>query len=130
MATILIIEDDTQVRDMLRAILERAGYLVAEAPNGRHGVAIQSQSPADLVITDIIMPEMEGLETISELRRTFPDLPIIAISGGGRLGHGEYLSMAERFGAHRSFGKPLDRGELLTTIGELLGEIEEPFKSA
>jgi YesN/AraC family two-component response regulator len=115
---------------MLRTILERAGYYVAEASNGRRGVAIQIERPADLVITDIIMPEMEGLETISALRRTFPDLPIIAISGGGRIGHHEYLGMAERFGAQRSLGKPLDRGELLSTIGELLGEIGEPFKSA
>ncbi len=123
MKRILVIDDDIQVRQMLKQILERAGYEVADAPDGKEGIRLYRDEPADLIITDIIMPEKEGIETILELRREFPDVKIIAISGGGRFDPGVYLETAEKFGVARTFGKPIDRKELLDAIQELLGDV-------
>jgi YesN/AraC family two-component response regulator len=83
MANILIIDDDQQILNMLSQILKRAGYGVVEALDGKQGLKLYRENPTDLIITDIIMPEKEGLETIMELQRDFPDVKIIAISGGG-----------------------------------------------
>ena len=123
MKRILVIDDDVQFRQMLKQILERAGYEVADAPDGKEGIRLYRQAPTDLIITDIIMPEKEGIETILELRREFPDVKIIAISGGGRFDPGVYLEAAEKFGVARTFGKPVDRKELLDDIQELLGVV-------
>ena len=82
MSRILIIEDDEHVRGMLRKMLERIGYDVFDAPDGKEGLDFYRNTPVDLVITDILMPEKEGIQTIMELRREFPDVKIIAISGG------------------------------------------------
>ncbi|MDY6987588.1 MAG: response regulator [Thermodesulfobacteriota bacterium] len=120
-ARILVVDDDVQIREMLRQLLERAGYEVAEAPDGRQGIRLYRQEPADLVITDIIMPEKEGLETIRELRRDFPDVKILAISGGGRVLADEYLRLAKQFGAERTLAKPFDQKELLEAVHELVG---------
>ena len=76
--------------------------------------------PADVVITDIVMPEKEGLETIQELRRDFPGAKIIAMSGGGRIGPKGYLKLAEKLGASRAFAKPFDRMEMVSAVDELL----------
>ena len=120
MSRILIIDDDIQVRAMLRQMLERSGYDVTDAPDGEAGMMLQRKEPAELVITDIIMPEKEGIETIMELRKEFPAVKIIAISGGGRIGPKDYLEMAERLGASRTMRKPIPRQELLDTVCELL----------
>lgn len=120
MPLILIIDDDNQVRGMLRQTLERAGYDVLDAPNGKEGIKLYRQDPADLVITDLIMPEKEGIETIIELRRDFPAVKIIAISGGGRNDPEEYLHMAKTLGAQRTFTKPFERKELLEAVRELI----------
>jgi CheY-like chemotaxis protein len=120
MALILIIDDDVQIRAMLRRILGRAGYEVVEAPDGRQGIRLHRQQPADLIITDIIMPEKEGIETIMELRHDFPGLKILAISGGGREPPDEYLQMAKSFGAQRTLAKPFGPKDLLKAVGELL----------
>ena len=96
MALILIIDDDDQIRRVLRKTLERDGYDVADAPNGKEGIRLYRENPADLVITDIIMPEKEGIETIRELRRDFPEVKIIAISGGGRIGPDSYFKNGQR----------------------------------
>jgi len=119
MTRILIVDDDEQVRSMLRLTLERAGFDVAEAADGLEAVRAHRRAPADLVITDIVMPEMEGIETIRELRRERPDLPIIAISGGGQIAPEGYLQVAGKIGAARTFTKPVDRGELLAAVREL-----------
>lgn len=121
MARILIIDDDVQILDMLRQILKSEGYEVVEAADGREGIRLYREDPADLIITDIIMPEKEGIETIIEFKRDFPDVKIIAISGGGRIGPEEYLPMAEMLGAKRTFSKPVEREELLEAIRELIG---------
>jgi len=120
MARILIIDDDVQILDMLRQILKSEGYEVVEAADGREGIRLYREDPADLIITDIIMPEKEGIETIMELKRDFPDVKIIAISGGGRIGPEEYLPMAEMLGAKRTFSKPVERKQLLNAVRKLL----------
>ena len=86
MPRILIIDDERQIRELLRDILEDAGYDVAEAADGQEAIKIQRGEPADLIITDLIMPEKEGIETIRELKQSYPDVRIIAMSGGGVVG--------------------------------------------
>lgn len=123
MKRILVIDDDIQVRQMLKQTLQRAGYEVAAAADGNEGIKLYRDEPTDLVITDIIMPEKEGIETIMELKRDFPDVKIIAISGGGRVVPGNYLEIAHRLGADRTFAKPFDRVELLEAIQQLLDDV-------
>ena len=131
MSKILIIDDERLVRLTLRKILERAGYEVIEAANGSEGIKRHQEEPADLIITDIIMPEKEGLETIIELRQRQPTLKIIAISGGGRAGPESYLEMARQFGAEHVFEKPFSPKEVLATIKDcLLAEEPEPESDA
>ena len=120
MARILIIDDDEQILAMLRQTLEREGYEVVDASDGKEGLRRYRENPTDLIITDLIMPEKEGIETILELRRDFPDVKIIAISGGGRIDPGQYLSIAKSFGAQYTFAKPIERKELLKAVRELL----------
>ena len=120
MARILVIDDDVQVLATLRKILEREGYEVATAPDGRKGIKCYREDPTDLIITDLIMPEKEGIETIMELRRDFPDAKIIAISGGVRNNPTTYLGLAENLGAQYVFSKPVDRKEFLKAVQDLL----------
>ncbi|NQS70799.1 MAG: response regulator [Desulfobulbaceae bacterium] len=118
---ILVIDDDAQIRLMLREMLAWEGYDVLEAANGREGLLVQRQQAADLVITDLIMPEQEGLETITFLKSEFPDLKIIAVSGGGRVSADQYLPMAQEFGADMVFSKPFDIRQLSAAVKQLLG---------
>jgi len=120
MAKILIIDDESQIRAMLRQMLELEGFEVMDAHDGQEGIKLFHENPADLIITDIFMPEKEGLETIRELKKGYPDVKIIAISGGRKIGPGEYLLLAERFGAIRTFKKPVKREELLDAVREVL----------
>ena len=120
MARILIIDDEVQILNMLRQMLEGEGYEVIDAPNGKEGIRRYRENPADLIITDILMPEKEGIETIQELKRDFPDVKIIAMSGGGRVGPGDYLHLAKMLGAQHTFAKPIEREELLKAVRELL----------
>ena len=120
MGSILIIEDDTEVRNMLKIMVQRAGFLVQTAKNGLEGVNAFRRSPSDIVITDIVMPEKEGLETILELREYYPDVKIIAISGGGRHDAKNYLQSAKDFGADYIFDKPFRQKEILAAIKDLL----------
>lgn len=104
-------------------MLERAGYEVVEAGDGNEGIILYKSDPTDLVITDIIMPEKEGIETIIELKQDFPALKIIAISGGSRrLGAGNCLSYAAKLGVSRVLPKPFERATLLEAVRELTGE--------
>ncbi len=120
MARILIADDDQQVRLMLKMTLERAGYEVMEAEDGNEAVQKFKESKPDLVVTDIVMPEKEGIETIMELRALNPEVQIIAISGGGRINPEDYLSWAEKFGVQQTFIKPVDRHLLLKSVAGLL----------
>lgn len=122
MPRLILVEDDAQVRGMLRETLQQEGYEVVEASNGREAVTLYRQAPADLVITDIIMPEQDGVETIHALRREFPDVKVIAISGGSANIRGDYLlGTAHALGAIKTFHKPVDMNELLHTVKSALG---------
>ena len=116
MARILVIDDEDLARFTLRKFLQSAGHIVLEAKDGKEGLALLNKDPCDLVITDIIMPEKEGLETILELRQANPCLPIIAISGGGWGGYSGYLEAAQSFGANCSLAKPFAQEELLGAV--------------
>ena len=106
---------------MLRRGLSRAGHEVVEAVNGREGLARLAENEIHLIVTDIIMPEMEGVETILRLKKNQTPLPIIAISGGGRMPAAGYLDMAKHVGANKVLSKPFEIATLLGTIDELLG---------
>jgi len=123
MARILIIDDEAQIREMLAQMLTREGYEVEHAANGKVGMKVCREQEIDLIITDIIMPEKDGIEMILELRNDFPQLKIIAISGGGRLGPDGYLEMAQKLGAHKTFFKPFNRREILDAVRDLLNPI-------
>ncbi len=120
MKRILIIDDDFFVRDMLERLMRKACFDVETAENGADALRLHRRNPVDLVITDILMPEKEGLETITEFRRFFPGVKVIAISGGGQIGPANYLKMAKLLGADRTFAKPMDTSQLLSTVEELL----------
>lgn len=117
---ILIIDDDEQIRVLLQQMMEWAGFDVVVAENGRIAMRLQQQEPADLVITDLIMPEQEGLETISRLKKEYGGIKIIAISGGGRIGPEAYLPAALELGADRVFCKPFDVKEIVDAVRNLL----------
>jgi CheY-like chemotaxis protein len=120
MAHILIIDDDPPTRRMLRQALEREGYGVIEARDGHEGLQYYRATPTDLIITDILMPDKEGLETIMELRQDFPKARIIAISGGTKLGRLNFLAMAQKLGAQYTLRKPFSLQEMLEIIQKAL----------
>lgn len=120
MRRILIIDDEPYILLMLKKMLERAGYEVDLASNGREGMAVFEQNSADLVITDIIMPDKEGLELILEMKKKRPELKIIAMSGGGRISPESYLECARHFGAEKVFQKPFRQKEIISAVKELL----------
>ncbi len=122
MPRILVVDDDAQVRGMIRQVLEREQYTVDDAGDGRAGMAKMQTSTYDLIILDIIMPEQEGLETIMQLRKGKMSAKILAISGGGRVGPGSYLPLAKQLGAHEVLAKPFDREELLAAVKRLLAD--------
>ena len=120
MARILVIDDEQMLRRTLRALLERAGHEVVDAEDGNQGLALFNTQRPDLVLTDIIMPNREGVETIGEMRRQAPDLPIIAMSGGGRRGGDLFLTLAERLGASATLTKPIRQAVLLAAVDACL----------
>lgn len=120
MPRILVVDDDPLVRAMLHQVLERAGYEVEVAEDGESAYRLCQEHPIDLIIMDMVMPGKGGAETIAEVRRDFPEVRIVAMSGGGRTGPYGYLKLAERFGAERVFPKPLERDTILEAIDELL----------
>lgn len=120
MTKILIIDDEELIRKMLKKVLEQNGYEVLDAFNGIQGIDLYKEHKPDIVITDLLMPEKEGLETIKELIELDSGVRIIAISGGGRADPKIYLNMAEKLGAVCTFCKPVDNEVLLSTIEELL----------
>ncbi len=120
MPRVIVIDDEAQTREMLYQMLEQEGYEVIVAQDGIDGIKQFRDKPADLVITDLIMPEKEGLEIIQELKNDFPEVKIIAITGGGIGKPGGYLKIAKIAGADYVFCKPLERQELLDAILEAL----------
>jgi two-component system, chemotaxis family, chemotaxis protein CheY len=116
MAKILVIEDDAAVRTTIVQLLEEAGHRVLWAVDGLHGMAVFRSRQPDLVITDIIMPEQEGIQTITEMRAAKPDAKIIAISGGGRIHNTDFLQIARHLGAMDAIAKPFDAEFLLAIV--------------
>ena len=122
MGKILVFDDEPAILLMIKKMLERAGHEVEVATNGKEGMELFEKNKPDLLITDIIMPEKEGLETIFELRRKYQDLKIVAISGGGRIGPDGYLPGAKLLGADAVFTKPLSPKEFTDAVNGLLKE--------
>jgi DNA-binding response OmpR family regulator len=120
--TILIVDDDPQIRKLLSAILKRDGYGIITAPDGRQALRELDNQAVDLVITDLIMPGKEGIETIMEIRKKIPGMPIIAISGGGKLNPQTYLDIARSLGAVRTMSKPINPASLTATVKDLLAD--------
>lgn len=122
MARILIIDDETQIRSMLRLMLERVGYEVIEAADGMEGIRQYRDNPTDLIITDLIMPNKDGIGMMIELKKEFPRVKIIAMSGGGVNRPEGYLDGAKKLGATRTLTKPIDRDKMLNAVKETLKE--------
>ena len=120
MARILVIDDEELARFTVASLLESAGHEVVEAPNGQEGLSLQNAQLFDLVVTDIIMPKKEGVETVIELKRDHPDLKIIAISGGGRTRNLDFLKLAKQCGADKILAKPFTEEELMESINACL----------
>lgn len=117
---ILVIDDDPMMRSSLSTVLEGKGYAVDTLPDGRRALAMVEQMRPDAVITDIVMPESEGIETIIAIRAVAPDLPIIAISGGGQILEAEFLDMALQLGATAALRKPFELAALIATLERVL----------
>jgi CheY-like chemotaxis protein len=121
MPRILVIDDSKFMRVLVRGFLEGAGYEVEEASDGGEGIGVYREKSIDLIITDLIMPNKEGIETIGELRAEFPEIKIIAMSGGGSVEAESYLQMAKMLGANHTLTKPFEEEALLEAVRRLLG---------
>jgi CheY-like chemotaxis protein len=126
MATILVIDDDAAVRRVLVRSLAIDGHELVEAENGRSGLARFRECAPALVITDIVMPQTEGIETIREMRRAAPQVKILAISGSSPPNSGYYLDMARKLGADVTLMKPIRPAELREVVAALLGGASRP----
>ena len=121
MARIMVVDDDDSIRALLREFLEEDGHSVVEAADGKQGVRSYKENPVDIVITDILMPEKDGVELIMELQDSFPQVKIIAMSGGGRGLDAEFnLRIARDFGALQQLEKPFSRENVLATVRKVL----------
>jgi len=114
---VLVVDDDPGVRDVIRSMLESAGYTVLLAENGKEAMKLLKKERADLILTDLVMPEQEGIETIKTLRREYPELKVIAMSGAFG---GDYLRIASYLGAHATLAKPIQMEKLLALVRETL----------
>ncbi len=122
MARVLVIDDDPAIRKSLAILLAHDGYEVLTAESGNEGIDIHKKQAVDLIITDIIMPGKNGIETIVQFRCDYPDVKIIAISGGGMLVPEEYLTMAGAVGADKTITKPFEMSDLREAVTNLLEE--------
>jgi len=116
MPQILLIDDDESLRKTLRITLQRLGHVVAEARDGDEAIRLHEKTAFDVVLTDLIMPNKEGIETIITLRRQRPDVKIIAMSGGGRLNAKDILAVAKAMGAHQVLAKPFSHEALVAAL--------------
>jgi CheY-like chemotaxis protein len=122
MARILVIDDNPELRVILRTHLETRGHAVLSAADGDAGLAVLDAETVDIVLTDILMPQRDGVEVLRTVKKRWPDLPVIAISGGGWIGATELLGMAERLGADQVLTKPVRRDDLLRAVDTALAE--------
>ena len=123
---ILIVDDEAGIRKLLRKHLQSKGYEVTEAADGKEALARYRENPPDLMITDIVMPEKEGIGLIMDLKKEFPDLKVIAISGGGLNASDAYLEIAKNLGALRTFEKPIDWADLIAAIDNIFSQSPSP----
>ncbi len=121
MKRILVIDDDEMIRIVFERFLKGQGYAVDCAADGKEGLQLLETEPPDLVITDIMMPETDGLEVVLSMRENHPDIPVIAISGGMTIASMDFLPLVKKFGAIKVFYKPVELEDLLAGIHELLG---------
>ena len=121
MPRILLVDDDESFRRMIRLSLDKLGHEVVEARNGAEALTLMKEGPPDILITDIVMPEKEGLEIIDEVRRKHPNMKIIAMSGGGRVNASDYLRIARALGADVVLAKPFSVDEMTASLNNLLG---------
>jgi two-component system chemotaxis response regulator CheY len=120
-ATVVVIDDHPEHLDYLAMLLRRAGYVVAAFNAAQAALDYAAQSPVDLVITDVFMPDLDGIEVLMALRRSFPDLPVIAVSGVGPRSEPLFLGAMQHLGASAAFAKPVDDAALLSTVARLIG---------
>jgi DNA-binding NtrC family response regulator len=118
--SILVIDDEPALREILSQVLTTAGHRVVGAGNGKEASKALTTSAFDVVVTDVIMPEKDGMQVISELRKKFPEVRIIAMSGGGHVSRDQYLKIAKGLGAHAVLEKPFTNQKLLDTIEALI----------
>ena len=118
---VLVVDDDAGIRNFLRMLLELEGYVVATVSNGNEALEVQRQDPAAVVVTDIFMPEGEGMETIVQLRAEFPLVRIIVMSGAGAYRGADYLQLARELGAAKALKKPFAPQELIDAMREVAG---------
>jgi DNA-binding response OmpR family regulator len=126
MARILVIDDDADVRQAIRRHLQSDGHDVVEAPDGKVGIRLFREHPTDLVVTDLFMPEQEGLQTIRELRRSYGDVKILVVTGAPPGSALDFRAQATMLGAAATLGKPFTREELLGAISALLAPAPPP----
>lgn len=122
---ILLIEDDKDIREIIREALARKDFSVQEAGNGREALNIFKPGITEMIITDLIMPEEDGLKVIMKIREKKPGIKVIAISGGGKAGPGSYLNLAKALGADAVFSKPFSINALVEKVENLLALSEQ-----
>lgn len=121
MVQILVIDDDIDFLGVVSKMLENQGFKVYTAVNGKEGMRLINDTPElNIVVTDLIMPEKEGIEIITELKRFYPQIKILAISGGGIISADNYLQLAAQLGAHSVLKKPFVKQELLSAVNSLM----------
>lgn len=121
MARILVVDDEAAVRTAVGKILSRAGHDVLEAADGKTALTMYQNDPGDVIIMDIYMPEMDGIEATIRLKHEFPDVKIVAVSGGGYLDKAKILEREARLGALRTLAKPLHEQDILDAVSDALG---------
>tara|TARA_E500000318_G_scaffold55810_1_gene51854 strand:+ start:22504 stop:22869 length:366 start_codon:yes stop_codon:yes gene_type:complete len=120
MSAILVVDDDKSLRDLLSVVLRERGYDVETAEEGSAALELMAHARFEMVISDIIMPGKEGMETIKEIRTLYPDVQIIAMSTGGSVGNSHVLEYARMIGAHETIRKPVELPNLITTVERML----------
>lgn len=124
MKKILLVDDEGAIRSMVSVVLKGEGRTFVEASNGMEAQAFLAADSYDLVISDVIMPDCDGIELVMSIRRKQPEVPVIIMSGGGRVQANHYLNLAEKLGAAKVFEKPFDTAVLRKTVAEILGDVE------
>lgn len=117
---ILVVDDEPEVREIVSTILRLAGYQIGGAEEGEEALRHLAAQPFDMMITDLLMPDKDGVETIRDVRKRYPGIKIVAMSGGGHVAKESYLKMAQLFGADAVLAKPFTREELLRTVAAVL----------